>query len=202
MYSSTTGSNWSYEEISFASNPSYDVYTNTEMPFGNVMDLTTGSNGVTRTRIFNNQNTRTEGYATILSVTSTQIQVRLYASVSKSFYKVFRMGFRFYTPRLLPGTCSSVSVYTSRWGWNNFNGNSYSPGSFSVNCGNGGTNSRKFYAIFDMWYTTTQSRYPYQWPDYSNGDTYDFTFTFSSVSGAAVTDYPNYLWVSASMLWE
>jgi hypothetical protein len=101
----------------------------------------------------------------------------------------------------MPGSCTGVTVNT-RWGNNNFNGNANSPGSFGVYCGNGGSGSRRFYAVFDMWYTTSQSRYPYQWPDNTNTvNQYDFTFTFSSVSGAAVTDYPNYLWVSASMLW-
>ena len=132
---------------------------------------------------------------------STQIKIRLYASTSKSFHKVFRMGFRFYTPRLKTTSCSSVSVWTSRWGWNNFNGNAYNPGAFGVYCGNAGTNSRRFYAIFDMWFTTSHSRYPYQWPNYSNGDTYEFTFTFSSVTGDNV-NYPSYLFASASMLWE
>jgi len=165
------------------------------------MDLSTGSNGVGRTRILNNNNIRTEGYSTITYVSSTQIKVKLYSSVSRSLHKAFRMGFRFYTPRLTTTSCQSVSVWTSRWGWNNFNGNSYSPGSFGVYCGNGGSNTRRFYAIFDMYYTSSSSRYPYQWPNLSNGDTYEFTFTFSSVSGDA-TNYPNYLWVSASMLWE
>ena len=167
------------------------------------MDLTAGSNGAFNTRIFNGHNTRTEGYSTILSVTSTQVRVRLYASTSRAFHKVFRMGFRFYAPRLILTGCTGVSVWTSRWGWNNFNGNAASPGSFGVHCGNGlsSGSSRRFYAFFDMYYTISYSTYPNQWPNYSNGDTYDFTFTFSSVTGAAVTDYPNYLWVSASMLW-
>ena len=157
--------------------------------------------GYGSTRILNGHNIRTEGYSQITYVSSSQIKVKLYASVSKSFYKVFRMGFRFYTPRLKTTTCSSVSVWTSRWGWNNFNGNAYSPGSFGVYCGNAGSNSRRFYAIFDMYFTTSHSRYPYQWPNYSNGDTYEFTFNFNSVSGHH-NNYPGYLWVSASMLWE
>ena len=65
----------------------------------------------------------------------------------------------------------------SRWGWNNFNRNAYSPGSFGVYCSNAGSNSRKFNAIVDMYYTTSSSR-----PNYSNGDSYEFTFYFNSVS--------------------
>ena len=85
MYSSTTGSTWSYESITYASNPTYSVLSGSERPFGNtvnndanIMDLACCSNGVGNTRIFNNHQTRTDGYSTILSVSSTQIQVRLF----------------------------------------------------------------------------------------------------------------------------
>lgn len=166
------------------------------------MDLPTSDSSVGYRRILTTSNkVRTEGYANVFFVSSTQIKIRLYASNTAEFYKAYRMGFRFYTPRLMTTSCSGVSVWSSRWGTNNFNGNSRSPGSFSVNCGNAGSNTRRFYAIFYMWYTTTSDTYPYQWPSYSGGDTYEFTFTFSSVTGD-VTNYPNYLWVSASLLFE
>lgn len=164
------------------------------------MDLPTSDSSVGRRRILSSNNIRTEGYSKITYTSSNQIKVKLYFSASRSMYKVYRMGFRFYTPRLMTTSCQSVSVWTSRWSWNNFNGNAYSPGSFGVYCGNAGTNTRRFYAIFDMWYTTSQSRYPYQWPNFGNGDTYEFTFTFSSVGGDN-QNYPGYLWVSASMVW-
>ena len=197
MYLSYTSNSWTYQSMTYATNTGYNSLHGSERPFGNnVMDIS----GYGSTRILNGHNVRTEGYSQITYVSSSQIKVKLYASVSKSFYKVFRMGFRFYTPRLKTTTCSSVSVWTSRWGWNNFNGNAYSPGSFGVYCGNAGSNSRRFYAIFDMYYTTSSSRYPYQWPNYSNGDTYEFTFNFNTVSGHH-NNYPGYLWVSASMQW-
>ena len=174
MYVSTTASNWDYDYIYYASNTGHSVLNGGEIALGNsVMDPSTSISGVGYTRTLTSSNqVRTEGYSTVTYVSSTQIRVKLYTSVSTNFYKAYRMGFRFYTPRLLTTSCSSVSVHTSRWGWNNFNGNAYSPGSFGVYCGNAGTNSRRFYAIFDMWYTTSQSRYPYQWPNMANGDTY------------------------------
>ena len=115
-------------------------------------------------------------------------------------YKAFRVGFRFYTPRLKTTSCQSVSVWTSRWGNNDFNAYAYSPSSIREYCGNPGSNARRFYAIFDMYYTTSSSRYPYQWPNFGGSDTYDFTFTFSSISGD-VANYANYMWVSASLTW-
>jgi hypothetical protein len=169
------------------------------------MDLTYGSNNVGRAKMLaTSNNVRTGGYSTITYVSGTQIKVKLNpATINNNLYKVFRMGFRFYTPRLTTTTCTGVSVYTSRWGWNNFNSYSQSPGSFGVYCGNGGSNSRRFYAIFDMWYTKNSDHYPYQWPKLeATTDTYEFTFTFSSVAGDPVSNYPNYAWVSASMLWE
>lgn len=201
MYTSTTASDWTYDSIGYASDTGFSQMSGAEKPFGNsVMDLTSGANGVGYTRIFNGHNTRTEGYSDIYYVSSNQIKVRLYASVSRSFAQVWRMGFRFYTPRLTVDSCSSISVYTSRWGTLPFS-SAASPGSISSYCGTGGTGSRRFYAIFDMYYTTSSSRNSDQWPSFSNGDTYEFTFTFSSVGGDR-GNYPNYLWVSASMLFE
>jgi hypothetical protein len=202
LFSSQTDQNWNYDPIYYASNTGYNSLGGSERPFGNsVMDLSGDSSIDARRILTTSNNVRTEGYANVFFVSSIQIKIRLYASTTANFYKAYRTGFRFYTPRLMTTSCSSVSVWTSRWGTNNFNGNSASPGSFSVTCGNGGTNSRRFYAIFYMWYTTSADTYPYQWPNFSNGDTYEFTFTFSSVTNDG-TNYPNYLWVSASMLFE
>ena len=111
-------------------------------------------------------------------MSSTQIRVRLYAATSRSFAQVFRMGFRFYTPRLISSSCSGVSVSTSRWGNLPFSGYASSPGNIASYCG---TSGRRFYAIFDMYYTTTNSQNHNQWPSFGGSDTYDFTFTFSSV---------------------
>jgi hypothetical protein len=200
MFTSSTTQGWNYESINFASNTGWNDLSSNEMPF-NSLDLPTGgSYGTTQTRILSSSNNvRSEGYSKILSVSNTQVKVRLYSSVSKSFNQVYRMIFRFYTPRLIFGSCSGASVWTSRWGWNNFNGYAYDPGSFSVTCGSSG---RRFYVAFDMYNSWSQSRYPAQWPDFSNGDTYDFTINFSSVGGWAATGTPNNLWVSASMVWE
>ncbi len=202
LFSSQTNSQWSYQYIYYASDPSYSVLNAAERSFGGVMDLPTSDSTVGRTHILTSSNhVQTSGSANVFYVSSTQIKVRLSSTASKSFYKVYRMGFRFYTPRLKTTTCSSVSVWTSRWGWNNFNGYANSPSSFVVSCGNAGANTRRFYAIFDMYYTPSSTTYPYQWPDFGGSDTYEFTFTFSSVSGDVGT-YPNYLWVSASMVFE
>ena len=144
-------------------------------------------------------NTRTEGYADVFYLSSTQIKIRLYTTVSRTFNQVFRMGFRFYTPRLISTSCSSVSVWTSRWGTFPFSGSASSPGSSSSHCGNAGTNTRRFYAIFYMYYTTSNSQVSNQWPSFSGGDTYEFTFTFSSISSDGGS-YIQYLWVTASMV--
>ena len=58
------------------------------MPFGNsVMDLPTssGTYGTTYKRIIDGDNLRSEGYSTITYLSSTQIKVKLWASVTKSF---------------------------------------------------------------------------------------------------------------------
>lgn len=173
FYSQTT-TDWDYDPICFASNTGYSSMGASERSFGNsVMDLPTGDTSVTYTDFLSSsQNVRTEGYANVFFVSSTQIKIRLYTTASRSFAQVFRMGFRFYTPRLKTTSCSSVSVWTNRWGWNNFNGNAYSPGSFGVYCGNAGSNTRRFYAIFDMYYTTSATRNSDQWPSFGGSDTY------------------------------
>ena len=165
------------------------------------MDLSGGNTGNTRILNTGSNNVRTEGYAQIVGLSSTSITVRLYGGITNTnFYQSFRVGFRFYTPRLLPGSCSSVSTWTNRWGWTPFSGSARNPGAISMTCGTGGSGSRRFYVIYRMFFEANYDTWPYQWPNYYPGDYFDFYFTFSSVGGDV--SFPNSLWVSASWLWE
>ena len=166
------------------------------------MDLPTdvANNGPGTARILSSQNVQTGGSARITALSSTSISVRLtVSSQNLNMDQAFRVGFRFYTPRLLPGTCSSVTVWTNRWGWTPFSGNAANTGVISPVCGTGGSGSRKFYVVLRMFYKSGSSSWPRQWPDFYSGDYFDFNLNFNTIGGDV--SFPNSLWVSASWVW-
>jgi hypothetical protein len=166
----------------------------TGMDLGN--DVTGAS--TSSTRIFTgSNNVRTGGFAKITALTSNSITVRLQGDITSSMDGAYRMGFRFYSPRLVPSTCSGITVTTSRWGAIGFSGYARSPGSIAASCGTGG--SRKFFAIVNMYYLQGSTDWPKQWPPYHPNDYFDFTFTFSSVGGDV--SFANALWISATWIW-
>jgi len=106
----------------------------------------------------------------------------------------FRLGFRFYTPRLQVGSCSSVSA--------TFNGGSNTnywcqQGSCSATCRSDG---RRFYANFHMYRNAVSQS---QWPYWSSGQYYDFTFTFSSVTEDTDSlTFANHIFITGALVWE
>ena len=101
------------------------------------------------------------------------------------------MGFRFYTERLQVGSCSSVSIASSRYSspWCN------SGGTCTVNCYTG---DRMFAAIF---YNYVNALNQNEWPYWYSGDYYDLTFTFSSVT-QDVSNYANEVFAQGTLTYE
>lgn len=125
----------------------------------------------------------TGGYAKIISLSSTSIVVRLYRSTNADFSNVYRMVFRFYAERLSFSGCSSVS----------FTSNRYSSNHRALSgCGSSG---RYFWADYSYY-----SNNYIEWPYWYGGDYYDFTFSFSSITGDVSND-PNYLFISSTINW-
>jgi len=169
--------------IFYSSNTGYNSITNTEPAVGHDASYTNVLSGY--------HNTNGNDYAQIVSVTSTQIVVKIYKSSYLDLTTVYRIGFRFYTQRLNPSGCNNVSVYTARYSWPY----GASTGSWSVSCGVGGY---MFYAIFSGYYPASPLD---QWPSWIGGDTYQLTFNFNSISEDA-TNNANFLFVTASIVYE
>ena len=134
------------------------------------MDL--GGSYASSTRILSSSNqVRTEGYARIQAVTSNSITAQVYGSPSSSLDRspAFRVGFRFYTQRLTTTSCSSVSLRINGYPLSNWASDN---SAISYTCGNGGTNSRKFFALVYMNRQPSTTTHPYQWPNYYLGTTY------------------------------
>jgi hypothetical protein len=133
------------------------------------------------------------GYSQVISVSSTQVKVRMYLNGPYDFYsQTFRLVFRYYFGRLtFSGTCSIANIYSSRYG------NNYwcLSGSCSATCGN---LDRQIYASFYMYRAQTSQ---YQWPYWYGGDYLDLTFTFGSVGGD-VSNNANQLFVQGTLVWE
>ncbi len=131
------------------------------------MDLPSGSS-VTATRILGTTHLRSEGGAQIIKLDSTNLWINLFANTNYNFQQVFRVGFRFYLPRLWTTTCVSVSMYSSSWdNWFPFSGDAWYPGSSNKYCGNGGAGTQRIYAIFDMYATPSSTNELNQWPTFS-----------------------------------
>jgi hypothetical protein len=132
------------------------------------------------------------GHVQIQEVTGTTIKVRMRLYGDYGFDDAtFRMGFRFYVSRLQVGTCSSVTVASSRYG----TPYCQSGGTCSATCYKG---DRMFAGIF---YNYRNAYYQSGWPFWYNGDWYDFTFTFSSVT-SDVSNYANEVFVQGTLVYE
>ena len=127
--------------------------------------------------------TDTSGYAQILSVSSTQIKVRVRRGSAASFNNVYQMTFRFYTERLNFSGCQGVSFTSNRYSAN-----------FKSLSGCYGTD-RYFHTYYNFYSTGGNS-----WPYWYANDYFDFTFTFSSITGD-VSNNPNFLFITSSINW-
>ena len=138
-------------------------------------------------RLFSSSWADTGGYSKIISVNANTIVVRLYRSSTISFPSVYRMVFRFYAERLSFSGCNSgsVNMYNSRHGSNfrTFSG-----------CD---TSGRHFWLTYDYWSTPSYSVNP-SWPTWYGGDYFDFTVSFSSISGDSTND-PAQLYISTTI---
>lgn len=136
------------------------------------------------------------GNVVVMAVTSSSIRIRVTLKSHDYGFDdaTFRIGFRFYTSRLLVGSCSSVSVNSLRYG-----GSSYCQfgGSCSSDCYNG---DRMFAATFYNYRTT----YNYHgWPYWYTNDWYDFTFTFATNSVTQdSSNNANQIFAQATMVYE
>jgi hypothetical protein len=134
--------------------------------------------------------TDTGGFTNIIGATSNSIIVRFCKSSSQDFSTTWRMTFRFYTERLTPSGCNSVSIKSSRYGWGYYGSTGY----WSKTCGVG---DRMFYVTYHFYrpvYTMDQ------WPYWYGGDYYDLHFSFDSV-GQDSTNNAQYLFASASIIY-
>ena len=192
LFKSTTNTNYDLVNNVFYASRSY---SSTSDPLGTAyvrMDPSDGSyeayTDILRSGISTD---RSGGYAQIISVSSTQIKVRMRLYSNRDFAdRTFRMGFRFYTERLTMSSCSSVSVWNSRHGTG-----TWGSGSWSRSCG---TSTRRFYVVWTFYRVAyTQN----QWPYWYSGDYTDLTFNFGSV-GHHRSANPNYLHATATLVWE
>ena len=106
------------------------------------------------------------GYSQVLGVTSTHIVIRCYSSSTMTFSNVYWMQFLFTVPRLSFSGNPSVSFSSNRYS-SNHRGLSYSSVSGS-----------QFRIGFQYMSTGNPN-----WPTWYSGDYYDFTLTFSSITG-------------------
>ena len=93
------------------------------------------------------------------------------------------MTFRFYTERLNFSGCQGVSFTSNRYSAN-----------FKSLSGCYGTD-RYFYTYYNFYSTGGNS-----WPYWYANDYFDFTFTFSSITGD-VSNNPNFLFITSSINW-
>ena len=135
-------------------------------------------------RYFDSSWVEASGYTKLVSYSSNQIRIKVQRGTNGDFSNVYRMTFRFYTERLTPSGCQSVS----------FSGNRYSSNFKSLtSCG---ASDRHFWAIYDFYSTGGNS-----WPYWYAGDWYEFTFNFNSVSGD-VTSPAIYMFAHTTITWE
>lgn len=159
---------------------------------------------MTYTRMLNGgtSHVRSEGGAQIIKLDANNIWINLFANTNYNFQQVFRVGFRFYLPRLWTTTCNSVDMYSSSWNnWFPFLGSAWYPYSSSKYCGNAGSSTQRIYAIFYLWAEPGSTNNLNQWPTFSGYENYQFRFNFGSITGD-VSNYPNSVWVTASMVME
>lgn len=169
------------------------IYASTT-PGYNIVDMfyTSGSyastsapnTGGQTARLYGSNWADTAGYARIIGLSTTQIVVRLYRGNSASFYNVFSMIFRFYVERLSFNACQSVTFWNSRHG------------SFSRSLYQCSQSGKHFWA----WYSYYVNG-GFDWPYWYGGDYYDFTFTFSSITGDISND-ANQLYISTTINWQ
>jgi hypothetical protein len=144
MFTSQTANNLNLGTICFASNPDYSEYTNTERFYNTLMNLAADNydNTVSCPQLLTSGNNVENAQIVSVNPSNNQITIQLSSTASQDFTKVYRMSFRFWTPRITTTTCTALSMYSSRWlSWFPFTGNAWYSGSSSQYCGNGGTNS-------------------------------------------------------------
>ena len=106
--------------------------------------------------------------------------------------ETYRMGFRFYTPRLTYSGISNTVSVVHRYG---YNPSWCVSGSCSITCGTG---DRMFYCNFYMMRNVETQN---QWRYWNSGDYYDMTFSFSSIGEDSTSNY-DHVFITASLIWE
>ena len=117
-----------------------------------------------------------------MSLSTTQLVVRYTATVVLDYYiQTFRLGFRFYVPRLTFGTMTGVSISSSE--------NNSPPWCLRGDCSTSyGADDRRFYVNFYMY---KKVEWQNQWRTWNANQYYDFTFTFSSIGDdGGSSDHP------------
>lgn len=194
LFFDQTNVNWNLNQMWYSDYASWGgARTTYEYPFSQ-MSPPTNDGYSSLVRVFQPGMRMENGYSQVISVSSTQIRVRvLMNSRNYDFQYTYRMGFRFYTSRLQVSgnTCSSVSIWSSRYTTNGW----CRQGSCSYSCGTG---DRMFYVAFYL-YRNAESQS--QWPTWIAGDYYDITFNFNAVAGD-VSNYPNEVYAQATLVWE
>lgn len=122
------------------------------------------------------------GYSQILSVSSNSITVRLYRATAWDPWYTPYLIFRFYVERLSFSSCNDVSFTSNRYSSNYYG---------ETSCD---ATSKHFWVHYDL--RSASNNHWYYW--YA-GDYYDFTFSFSSVTGDLVN--PSQLFVSTTVEW-
>lgn len=192
LFGDQTSNYWTLNTMWYSDYASWGgAQSTSENPY-NAMQPTCSDGYSTCTNVFASGIRMEGGYSQVIGVSSTQIVVRVYMTGNYDFYSsTYRMGFRFYAERLTVGSCSSVSLWSSRYGSNGW----CQQGSCSYTCGTG---DRMFYVAFYLYRAqSTQS----QWPYWYSGDYYDITFNFNSV-GQDTNNYANSIFVQGTLVWE
>lgn len=194
IVASLTNTDFTFNSIFYSSYPSYSARTTSETTYSTAVPSTDSYSNYFNVLSSSGTNTDTSGYSKIITVTSTQIVVRVMRTGSWDTSTVYRMGFRFYSTRLTPSGCNSVSISSNRYGASYFYP---SNGVWSKTCGTDTTN-RMFFVV---WYFYQNVNTLNQWPYWYGGDYYDMTFNFNSIGQDAV-NYANMLSVTASIIYQ